>query len=121
MPWTGGGRISVAQLCEVAARETDTERKQNACRALEAQGLRWRDDLNDGKGALQVNTAARGLRDLYKGTDWEGGRVASMLAEGCKRDKKPNALGVWLQSCKVSGRPVWLPMIPAALVMPADG
>ncbi|MDO4955035.1 MAG: hypothetical protein Q4E43_07860 [Akkermansia sp.] len=117
MPWTGGGKISVAQLCEVAARETDTERKQNACRALEALGLRWRGDLD----ALQVNTAWRGLRELYKGTDWEGGRVASMLAEGCKRDKKPNALGVWLQSCKVSGRPVWLPMIPAALVLPADG
>ena len=117
MPWTGGGKISVAQLCEVAARETDTERKQNACRALEALGLRWRGDLD----ALQVNTAWRGLRELYKGTDWEGGRGASMLAEGCKRDKKPNALGVWLQSCKVSGRPVWLPMIPAALVLPADG
>lgn len=117
MPWTGGGKISMAQLCEVAARETDTERKQNACRALEALGLRWRGDLD----ALQVNTAWRGLRELYKGTDWEGGRVASMLAEGCKRDKKPNALGVWLQSCKVSGRPIWLPMIPAALVLPADG
>lgn len=117
MPWTGGGKISVAQLCEVAARETDTERKQNACRALEALGLRWRGDLD----ALQVNTAWRGLRELYKGTDWEGGRGASMLAEGCKRDKKPNALGIWLQSCKVSGRPMWLPMIPAALVLPADG
>lgn len=117
MPWTGGGKISVAQLCEVAARETDTERKQNACRALEALGLRWRGDLD----ALQVNTAWRGLRELYKGTDWEGGRVASMLAEGCKRDKKPNALGVWLQSCNVAGGKRWLPMIPAALVLPAEG
>lgn len=119
MPWLGGGRISVAQLCEVAARETDTERKQNACRALGALGLRWRDDLD----ALQVNTTARGLRELYKSTDWQGGNVAAMLAEGCKRDKnkRPNSMGIWLQSCRVLGRPLWLPMIPAALVLPADG
>lgn len=120
MPWHGS-RISVAQLCKIARDGENLDGRQEAGDALEALGLRWRDDLNDGKGALQVNTAARGLRELYKGTDWESGKVAAVLAEGCKRDRMPNALGIWLQSCKVSGRPMWLPMIPAALVMPADG
>lgn len=122
MPWHGS-RISVAQLCKIARDGENLDSRREAGDTLESLGLRWRDDLNDGKGALQVNTAARGLRELYKGTDWESGKVAAVLAEGCKRDKnkKPNALGIWLQSCKVSGRPMWLPMIPAALVMPADG
>lgn len=120
MPWHGS-RISVAQLCKIARDGENLDSRREAGDALEALGLRWRDDLDDGKGALQVNTAARGLRELYKGTDWESGKVAAVLAEGCKRDKRPNALGVWLQSCKVSGRPVWLPMIPASLVLPADG
>lgn len=122
MPWHGS-RISVAQLCKIARDGENLDSRREAGDTLESLGLRWRDDLNDGKGALQVNTAARGLRELYKGTDWESGKVAAVLAEGCKRDKnkKPNALGIWLQSCKVSGRPMWLPMIPADLVMPADG
>lgn len=114
-----GGRITVARLCK-AVQEATADNVGNAAAArdtLEALGLRWRADLN----ALQVNTTAPGLRELYRGTDWEGGKVTAVLAEGCKRDKKPNALGIWLQSCKVSGRPMWLPMIPAALVMPADG
>lgn len=114
-----GGRITVARLCK-AVQEATADNVGNAAAArdtLEALGLRWRADLD----ALQVNTTAPGLRELYRGTDWEGGKVTAVLAEGCKRDKKPNALGIWLQSCKVSGRPMWLPMIPAALVMPADG
>ena len=113
----------MAQLCKIARDGENLDSRREAGDTLESLGLRWRDDLNDGIGALQVNTAARGLRELYKGTDWESGKVAAVLAEGCKRDKnkKPNALGIWLQSCKVSGRPMWLPMIPAALVMPADG
>ena len=118
VPWRGG-RITVARLCK-AVRDATADNMTEAAAArdaLDALGLRWRADLD----ALQVDTTARGLRELYKGTDWEGGRVAHVLAEGCKRDKSPNALGVWLQSCKVSGRPVWLPMIPAALVLPADG
>ena len=116
LPWRGG-RINVAQLCAIVRDGQDAEQKAAACDTLAALGLRWRDALD----ALQVDTAARGLRELYKGTDWQGGKITTVLAEGCKggQDSK-NALGIWTQSAKINGNPRKVIMIPAARVIPSD-
>lgn len=116
LPWRGG-RINVVQLCAIVRDGQDAEQKAAACDTLAALGLRWRDALD----ALQVDTAARGLRELYKGTDWQGGKITTVLAEGCKggQDSK-NALGIWTQSAKINGKPRKVVMIPAARVIPSD-
>ena len=111
----GAGKMSVAEACRMLNSCMDAERRDAIVRALNLAGLRWRDDLN----ALQVDTLADKMKRIYTGTQWSNGKVAPVLAEGCKREKGSiSPAGVWLQSVKVGGMsPRWCVMIPAALVL----
>ena len=63
-------------------------------------------------------TLADKMKRIYTGTQWSNGKVAPVLAEGCKREKgNISPAGVWLQSVKVGGSPRWCVMIPARLVL----
>lgn len=110
-----GQEMTVADACRVLYKKADPE-INGACElSLSAAGLRWRDDLN----ALQVDTLADKMKRIFTGTQWGNGKVAPVLAEGCKREKGSiSPAGVWLQSVKVGGAsPRWCVMIPAALVL----
>ena len=113
-----GVQKSVARLCQIVrdAGAGNVDDAADARDALAALGLEWKDKSN----ALQVNPAARGLREqVFRGTDWQGGKITPVLAEGCQGGKDgKNALGIWTQSGNVRGagsRKVI--MIPAELVM----
>lgn len=114
-----GVQKSVARLCQIVrdAGAGNVDDAADARDTLAALGLEWKDKAN----ALQVNPAARGLREqVFRGTDWQSGKITPVLAEGCQggQDGK-NALGIWTQSGNVRGagsRKVI--MIPAELVMP---
>ncbi len=116
-----GVQKSVARLCQMV-RDAGKENVDNAADArdaLAALGLEWKDKAN----ALQVNPAARELREqVFRGTDWQSGKITPVLAEGCQggQDGK-NALGIWTQGGKVRGiGPRKVIMIPVELVMPPD-
>lgn len=111
----GAGKMNVTEACRMLHNGVDVDRKDAIARALNLAGLRWRDDLN----ALQVDTLADKMKRIYTGTQWSNGKVAPVLAEGCKREKGSySPAGVWLQSVKVGGAsPRWCVMIPAALVL----
>ena len=115
-----GVPANVARLCKMVRGVVDKTvgEAADAVRALESLGLEWKDNAN----ALQVNPAAPGLKGVFRGTDWQGGKITPVLAEGCQGGKDgKNALGIWTQSGNVRGagsRKVI--MIPAALVMPPD-
>ncbi len=111
----GAGKMCVAEACRMLHDGVDVDRKDVIARALNLAGLRWRDDLN----ALQVDTLADRMKRIYTGTQWSNGKVAPVLAEGCKREKGSfSPAGVWLQSVKVGGAsPRWCVMIPARLVL----
>ena len=110
-----GQEMTVADACRVMDARADAEAMTTCGLSLSAAGLRWRDDLK----ALQVDTLADKMKRIYNGTQWSNGKVAPVLAEGCKREKGSiNHAGVWLQSVKVGGTsPRWCVMIPAALVL----
>lgn len=114
----GAGKMSVSEACRMLRNSGDPERKETIARALNLAGLRWRDDLN----ALQVDTLADKMKRIYTGTQWSNGKVAPVLAEGCKREKGSiSPAGVWLHPVKVGGTsPRWCVMIPAALVLGED-
>lgn len=114
----GAGKMSVAEACRMLNSCMDAERRDAIVRALNLAGLRWRDDLN----ALQVDTLADKMKRIYTGTQWSNGKVAPVLAEGCKREKGSiSPAGVWLHPVKVGGTsPRWCVMIPAALVLGED-
>ena len=113
----GAGKMNVTEACRMLNKMIDGDRKDAIARALNLAGLRWRDDLN----ALQVDTLADKMKRIYTGTQWSNGKVAPVLAEGCKREKGSiSPAGVWLQSVKVGGSPRWCVMIPAALVLGED-
>jgi hypothetical protein len=107
--------MNVTEACRMLNNGVDVDRREAIARALNLSGMRWRDDLN----ALQVDTLADKMKRIYAGTQWSNGKVAPVLAEGCKREKgNINPAGVWLQSVKVGGAsPRWCVMIPAALVL----
>ena len=115
-----GVQKSVARLCQMVrdAGAGNVDDAADARDALAALGMEWKDRLN----ALQVCAAAPGLKGVFRGTDWQGGRITPVLADGCQGGKDgKNALGIWMQGGKVRGigaRKVI--MIPAALVMPPD-
>ena len=110
-----GQEMTVADACRVMEARADAEAVTACGLSLSAAGLRWRDDLN----ALQVDTLADKMKRIFTGTQWGNGKVAPVLAEGCKREKGSiSPAGVWLQSVKVGGAsPRWCVMIPAALVL----
>lgn len=110
-----GQEMTVADVCRVMDARADAEAVTACGLSLSAAGLRWRDDLN----ALQVDTLADKMKRIFTGTQWGNGKVAPVLAEGCKREKGSiSPAGVWLQSVKVGGAsPRWCVMIPAALVL----
>ena len=110
-----GQEMTVADACRVMDARADAEAVAACGLSLSAAGLRWRDDLN----ALQVDTLADKMKRIFTGTQWSNGKVAPVLAEGCKREKGSiSPAGVWLQSVKVGGTsPRWCVMIPAALVL----
>ena len=111
---------NVARLCQMVrdAGKENVDDAADARDALAALGMEWKDKAN----ALQVNPAAPGLKGVFRGTDWQGGKITPVLADGCQGGKDgKNALGIWMQGGKVRGigaRKVI--MIPAALVMPPD-
>lgn len=114
-----GVQRSVARLCQMVrdAGAGNVDDAADARDALAALGMEWKDKAN----ALQVNPAARGLREqVFRGTDWQSGKITPVLADGCQGGKDgKNALGIWTQSGNVRGagsRKVI--MIPAELVMP---
>ena len=111
----GAGKMSVAEACRMLGSCGDVDRRDAIARALNLVGLRWRDDLN----ALQVDTLADKMKRIYTGTQWSNGKIAPVLAEGCKREKGSiSPAGVWLHPVKVGGTsPRWCVMIPAALVL----
>lgn len=115
-----GVPANVARLCKMVRGVVDKTVGEAAdvVRALESLGLEWKDTAN----ALQVNPAAPGLKGVFRGTDWQGGKITPVLADGCQGGKDgKNALGIWTQSGNVRGigsRKVI--MIPAELVMPPD-
>ena len=110
-----GQEMTVADVCRVMDARADAEAVTACGLSLSAAGLRWRDDLN----ALQVDTLADKMKRIFTGTQWGNGKVAPVLAEGCKREKGSiSPSGVWLQSVKVGGAsPRWCVMIPASLVL----
>ena len=110
-----GQEMSVSDVCQVLDAGADIETMTACALSLNAAGLRWRDTLK----ALQVDTLADKMKRIYTGTQWSNGKVAPVLAEGCKREKGSySPAGVWLQSVKVGGAsPRWCVMIPAALVL----
>ncbi len=114
----GAGKMAVAEACRMLRNGRDVDRKEAIARALNLAGLRWRDDLN----ALQVDTLADKMKRIYTGTQWINGKVAPVLAEGCKREKGSiSPAGVWLHPVKVGGTsPRWCVMLPAALVLGED-
>lgn len=113
-----GVQKSVARLCQMVrdAGAGNVDDAADARDALAALGMEWKDKAN----ALQVNPAAPGLKGVFRGTDWQGGKITPVLADGCQGGKDgKNALGIWTQSGNVRGagsRKVI--MIPAELVMP---
>jgi len=111
----GAGKMSVIYACRMLHNGVDIDRRESIERALNLAGLRWRDDLN----ALQVDTLADKMKRIYTGTQWSNGKVAPVLAEGCKREKGSiSPAGVWLKNVKVGGTsPRWCVMIPAVLVL----
>lgn len=111
----GAGKMSVIYACRMLHNGVDIDRRESIERALNLAGLRWRDDLN----ALQVDTLADKMKRIYTGTQWSNGKVAPVLAEGCKREKGSiSPAGVWLHSVKVGGTSSrWCVMIPAVLVL----
>ena len=113
-----GQDMTVADACRVMEAKVDTETMAACALSLGAAGLRWRDDLN----ALQVDTLADKMKRIFTGTQWSNGKVAPVLAEGCKREKGSiSPAGVWLHPVKVGGTsPRWCVMIPAALVLGDD-
>ena len=112
-----GQEMTVADACRVMEARADAEAMAACAFSLSAAGMRWRDDLN----ALQVDTLADKMSRIYTGTQWSNGKIAPVLAEGCKREKGSiSPAGVWLQSVKVGGSPRWCVMIPAALVLGED-
>ena len=109
-----GQEMTVADACRVMDARADAEAMAACALSLSAAGLRWRDDLN----ALQVDTLADKMSRIYTGTQWSNGKIAPVLAEGCKREKGSiSPAGVWLHPVKVGGSPRWCVMIPAALVL----
>lgn len=110
-----GQEMTVADACRVMDARADAEAVTACALSLSAAGLRWRDDLN----ALQVDTLADKMKRIFTGTQWSNGKVAPVLAEGCKREKGSiSPAGVWLKSVKVGGATSrWCVMIPAALVL----
>ena len=114
-----GVPANVARLCQMVrdAAENNVNDAADAARALESLGLEWKDRHN----ALQVNPAAPGLKGVFKGTDWEGGRIMHVLADGCQGGKDgKNELGIWKQGGRACGKPCTVIMIPSALVIPTD-
>ena len=109
-----GQEMTVADACRVMEARADAEAMAACALSLSAAGLRWRDDLN----ALQVDTLADKMKRIFTGTQWSNGKVAPVLAEGCKREKGSiSPAGVWLHPVKVNSAPRWCVMIPAALVL----
>ena len=110
--------MTVAEACRMQRNIGDAERKDAIARALNLAGLRWRNDLN----TLQVDTLADKMKRIYTGTQWGNGKIAPVLAEGCKREKGSiSPAGVWQHPVKVGGiSPRWCVMIPAALVLGED-
>lgn len=112
-----GQEMTVADACRVMDARADAEALAACGLSLSAAGLRWRDDFR----ALQVDTLADKMKRIFAGTQWSNGKVAPVLAEGCKREKGSiSPAGVWLQSVKVGGTsPRWCVMLPATIVLGA--
>ena len=109
-----GQEMTVADACRVMEARADAEAVTACGLSLSAAGLRWRDDLT----ALQVDTLADKMKRIYTGTQWSNGKVAPVLAEGCKREKGSfSPAGVWLHSVKMGASSRWCVMIPASLVL----
>lgn len=114
LPWEGS-RASVAQLCEIiATADAGAEEHTRAATALGSLGLRWRGELD----ALQVNPAARALREAYRDSDWPMGNITSVLTAECTGmgQSKANLYGIWTSSARVNGVPQRCIFVPYQLI-----
>lgn len=114
------GRMSAGEAIRLMSTMCDGETKDNYRRALQLIGLRWREDLK----ALQVTPRPDLMKRIYKGTQWNNGKIAAVLAEGADRSKGidgANLAGIWYQQAKVGGiTPVRCVMIPSDLILNSE-
>lgn len=114
------GRMSAGEAIRLMSTMCEGETKDNYRRALQLIGLRWREDLK----ALQVNPRPDLMKRIYKGTQWNNGKIGAVLAEGADRSKGrdgANLAGIWYQQAKVGGMsPVRCVMIPSDLFLNSE-
>lgn len=109
----GIGIATVRTVCSMLAGAIDIDSRVACERALATVGMTWRLD----RDALQVDTSSTYMRPVYRGTQWQSGRIVAVLADGCPGKGQPNVYGISVSTYRHGAGVGNCLFLPAALVL----
>lgn len=109
----GIGAASVRAICQLMHGGSNAETLDACARALYSAGMAWQGD----KGVLRVDTSKAYMQPIFKGTQWQNGRIVPVLADECPGKGKPNGQGICYTTYRQGVAVKNCLLLPAGLIL----